>query len=398
MKKALLLLKMAVVCISVSLVAASCSDDEKNEYQGDNELFISSSTTTSIVDEEGASLLLNITLTKSLSKDVTLTFALANNTVNSTEIVSLSTNSVTIQAGSKTASLNINARNTGLLSADKNVEVNLASTTDTDIKLKAAFIVTVKPRPGDIQLTEQQLALIAGYKTQGLDLMSWIGTVPVTVKVSRPGDGYYEPFLQPDVRTFSGTTQITLSENATANKPVLKMVNNAMGLENYLYDILRAVTVLNTEFWCEQPIPQKTMELTGLSATSSETFSLALDDIELDITSKTISFVSDEVLELFGDLYTAVDFTYSYSAWDRLKALIDQGNQDAIEAQESGGTLYPGYLLNIRDINEYPDSDYWIPTSGSFDTSTGKMTFKFVMEHMDASDYMTIEVTYSAIR
>ena len=41
---------------------------------------------------------------------------------------------------------------------------------------------------------------------------------------------------------------ITLSENATADRPILKMIDNPMGITSFLWEIYRKETVEN-EFW-----------------------------------------------------------------------------------------------------------------------------------------------------
>lgn len=384
--------------IIISITACSDKDDDGG-YKGKNELFVTAESVNVIEDSEEGSLTLNIMLTKALDKDIELKFSLKNNEYNGVDITSLSENPVRIKAGDKTAKVTLKSNNKGILTNERVIEVDLASSTDTNVTLNKVLLITIKPGVGSVLLSDEQLKLIETYKKNGLDITKWIGLIPVKAKIIYPGGDYYAPFLDKYEKTIEGRTAITLSPNATAEKPILKMTRNAMGIEGYLYDILKAITIQNKEFWTNQPMPQQTIKLTGLSEDKAETFNLALDNLILDKASSTISFVSDNVMDIWGEKFTAVDFEYTYSAWDRLKKLIDEGNQDAIDANKSGGTIYPGFLLNLTDISSNGwGGDAWVKPSSSFNTTTGEMKFIFNLDHADGANYIRFEITYSPIK
>ena len=87
--------------------------------------------------------------------------------------------------------------------------------------------------------------MLEGYKAKGLDLSKWIGLIPVKVSVEVPPTDGLESLINGMKKVYTGKTVITLSEDATAEQPILKMTNNPMGLTEFMYDMLRKETVEN---------------------------------------------------------------------------------------------------------------------------------------------------------
>mgnify|MGYP000904622613 CR=1 FL=1 len=390
------------LCIILLTITSCSNSDDDGEYKGKNELFLTVEGTNVLEDSEEGNLILSLMLTRASEQDIEIKLSLKNNEYNNVPITSFVESPVLIKAGEKKAQVTLKSNNKGILTSEQIIEIDLESTSDNNIKLNKSLLITVKPGAKSIVLTEEQLKLIEGYKQDGFDIKTWIGLIPVKVKIVYPGGASFAPFLDRYEKTVEGKTAITLSPNATADKIVLKMVHNAMGIENYLYDILRAETVLNTDFWMKQPAPEMTVKLIGLSESKAETFNLALDNLEMNKANSSISFISNNVkYNMFDDVITAVNFDYSFSAWDRLKKLIDEKNQDAIDANEQGGSVFPGYILNQSSIdsdNWNVGNNTWVKPSSSFDISTGEMKFIFNMDHTNANGYIAFEVTYSSIK
>ena len=100
------------------------------------------------------------------------------------------------------------------------------------------------------QLTEVQQQLIKGYKENlGVDLTKVLGVKKLHERLYFPGYENMQPFAQPFERDLEDYTIITLSEQSTPEKPVLKMTYNPLGLTNYQRYLLYMLTVGNDEFW-----------------------------------------------------------------------------------------------------------------------------------------------------
>ncbi len=389
-----------IFMLSMMLLTFTACDDDDDEYTGNNELFLLADGEKTLVESEDKVIDITVQLTHTAKEDVQITFEFENKTTTDANVLAFETNPVTIVAGEKTAKLKVKSQNKGVVTQNNTLAVKMTSATDEKIILNAPLELTVTPDPQFTPLTEEQLALIKGYQDNGLDLMPWIGVIPVEVKINYPGGGYAEPHTKPYTKSISGKTIITLSENATADNPALVMTENAMGLSEYLYQILKDVTVLDSENWTPQPDPQKVMEMLNWNKDSEETFDVKLDNLVFNKADKTINFVSDnKAKDQYDDYIKAVGFEYNFSAWNRMKKLIEEKNQDAIDKSTNDGTANPEYYLNITNI----DSDEWyeknwVKASSSFDASTGEMKFTFCFDHHNCGDYVKAEVTYTSLK
>ncbi len=78
-------------------------------------------------------------------------------------------------------------------------------------------------------------------------LKKWLGKVQVTTEITRDSDNndlVDSDFPSaPDNKTYEGYSIITLSKNATLDKPVLKIVNNAMGMRDFMWMVFKKETI-----------------------------------------------------------------------------------------------------------------------------------------------------------
>lgn len=386
----------SVVCLSFITFFNSCSDDDdKSEYGGTNEVFLSTVSTTTLNDEEGAELQIKVLLTNRVKEATSITFGINNNLINGIEIVKLSEPTIQIKAGEREGRITIKSNGKNLLTNVMSTEITLISSSLKNLTLNKPLSILIFPKIGMPELTEHQRVLLEGYRNDGYDISKWIGLIPVRVKIAFPGEGSIDAFTLPYVKEFNGQTMITLNESSTPTEPILNMISNAMGIESYLYDIFRQATILDEDFWTRQPAPQISMNLVGLDASKPEIFKLALNNLKLNLKDNTIDFISIRK-NIYDEDISIVGFDYSYSAWDRLLALIQAGNQNAIEADEQGGSLNPAKYLNQSstiDKDEYKGNN-WIKPQSRFNLSTGEMSFIFNMDHLNAGDYIKFEVTY----
>jgi len=381
----------------IMFVFSSCSKDNNNEFLGDNKVFLLTNHIQSVKNNGEDELLIDVQLVTALKQDLHLEFELVNHLFEENALLEIDPPTLIFKAGEKKKQLKIKSLpNVPLVNSQEvilQLRANPAAPT-----LEAPLRITVFPMTAIEQLSQKQIALLDGYKEAGLDLYPLMGNIPVESKVFFPGGGNLISLYQKKELTIQGNTLITLSEHATATKPVLKMVSNAMGIENYLYNLFRQNTIDDKEYWNNDsplapPSPKKIMELVGLSQSSSEVFEVALDSIEIDLKTKKVSYTSHKTID--SSPFQHVGFTYSYSAWDRLKKLLDANNPIAVEHSSMGGSIDPAIYLDNENISmdEYAVQDgNWKPASATLDDKT--LSFEFPLGHYNMADYIFFSIQY----
>lgn len=251
------------------------------------------------------------------------------------------------------------------------------------------------------ELTQAQKGLLENYKAKGMDLSPYIGKLRVKVSVKIPADGSIEGFLKPDEKKYEGFSIVTLSEKSTNDKPILKMIYNPMGLNEFFYFAMRKHTIENKENWYSEytgPAIKGIMELIKWNDKSVESFTSSLDDMIVGAKSsdKSNLMIIGKGEDAYGDSIDVVPFKFIYSAWDRQKKLIDSGNKQAKEYHEQGGSAYPPRYLNNTGVktDEYGNGIF-IESKGTLNFDAKKMKFDFVTSVTDGGDYIVVNVEYS---
>lgn len=374
----------------------SCNDEPGgDDYSGSNKVYLSVDNEAVITENDTTPLTVTVDLTTTRTEMTSLTFAVLDDDKG---VLRLTGNPVSIEPGKKQATFNIVSNNKNLLEQEARFRIAL-STFPQDIQLAEVLEVVVKPNPAIPQLTEEQKTLIEGYKEKyGIDLLEWIGIVNCKTTVNSPADGYTQDFVQAFTKEFTGYSIFTLSEKATAEKPILKITENPFGLTEYLYWVLRKETVENSEYWTQTPSAMGTMQLISWDKDSKESFSVTLDSLvlnDINENSANVDFVKIGEDE-YGDPTSTIPFTYSFSAWDRMKELIDQGNAEAIEYDYTGGSANPTQYLFISPITydcwEVPEN--YLSPKMTFDFKNKKLNCQFVFDHPMAGGYTRITVEY----
>ena len=387
-------------CILAAMAGfMSCEDDNNGNggYEGVNYIYLTSQNDkTTIYETDEEPLVIDVMLTAALEKDLTLTFALTG-----TEgVVSIEGNPVTIKAGEKTGSFNVVSNNANVLEETANYTVALDASTvlPENVELKESLSFVVTPVIVEEQdPTDEKTALLNAYKeSTGIDLTKYIGLVNVSTVITGTDPDSGEP-LEP--RTMNGKTLIELSESATAEAPVLNMTTNAMGIEDYMYQILRSVTVDNDDYWYgEYTMPCYATLMTALNwnKTSEEVFSMSLDGITFGAEG-AIEFLG-QGLNQYEEEITIVPFDYSFTAYDRELAAIESGDFNPSEDPDwmYDATANPYYHLNCDDITEdwYEMDGNWIEASASVSETALTFTFCVYACSLD-SDYTRIVATYT---
>lgn len=390
----------------IAFVAAaftSCSSDN-----GDGEMTNYVQMTAdkaSIAEDDAEGITVSVLLAKAPTTAQTITLSLDNN---EDGIAEITPSTLTLAAGQKTATFSIKSANKSLLVENKVLTLN-ASFSDANMKISGEPLkVTFTPAANMPVLTEAQKQLIEGYKEKyGIDLMRIIGkhNVETTITYNDDDKALYND--NNDTRTITGQTIITLSDYATADTPILKMTTNPMGLHDFLYEMFRKQTVDDAEYFMQSPYGIAAVKASGYDF-NTDVFGCQLDSIVLDPTDMSLHFVGTRA-NLYGTDINVVPFDFSFTAWDRLKALAEAGEEVEVDEDgnksnvalsdiiEMGGTLNPTAWL----VNSPVDEDGWdepaeyVAPTGSIDFSTGKMTFLFPWDFANASGYERISVVYS---
>lgn len=401
------------VLLTAAVASTACNEEKATGYSGTNKIYLTAENNNAvIVESDNTPLKVEVTLTSTVETATTLTFRLEDDTQ---ELLSLEGNPVTIAAGEKSASFQVVSNAKNLLVESTYITLGIdAAQVPEGMELAEALRIRVNPDPAVPELTEEQKALLAGYKEKyGVDLTAFLGVMKCTTTLDIPGDGMTNDFATPiDNKEIPGQTVITLSEESTADMPVLKMTDNPMGLTEYLYWVFRQNTIDDDEFWTqmgEESSQQRLMESINWNSDSKETFNVTLDGIkcqnisasgaDLDILGEAKACSGIKGYEDYEIIYSpVVPFEYSFSAWTRQKELLDAGNAEMIEAYISGGSAEPSYYLFAVSCSQ-EDADDWgfsnlIENKGHIDFEKGEMTFQFNFAHTYAGDYTIAHVTY----
>ena len=382
--------KSIICALAAMLVALGCNKTQDPAYEGTNYIYLSGNSTMNEAQTEA--LAIDVTLTTAPSADLTLDFEIEG----IEGVLSLQGTPLTIKAGEKTAQFSVVSNKAGILKETSVFKIQLAadSKLPEGVSFKEAFTITVEPGSTS-SLTEEQKAIIAAYKEKtGIDLNKYIGLLNVSTVITGTDPDSGEP-LAPV--TVTGVTEITLGESSTADAPVLKMVSNPMGVQDKMYSVLRAVTVEDTEYWANEEIQynQALMKTISWNADSEETFSMSLDNISFD-SEGAISFLGTGYNQ-YGDEITIVPFSYSFSAYDRELAAIENHKWEPTE-EGADATANPAYHLNNEDISDdFLEVGNWKESSAGI-SEDGTLVFRFCvyMCNMDY-DYTRIEASYSPI-
>ena len=386
--------------------SACSSDNNDGDKQMTNYVSISAEGNNIINEDDDEEVKFNILIGNTLTADATINLSLEGNDDN---VATISPSTIALKAGAKTASFTVKSNKKSLLKSDRVLTVK-AIFSDANMKTDGkAVTLTIKPDSDIPVLTAEQQKLIEGYKQNlNIDLTKILGKVKVETLVTFNDDDKIDINDNKETRSFSGVTIITLSEKATADKPVLKMVSNAMGMAAFNYEMLRKKTVEDTEYYTQTPYGQAVMENIKYDF-NKETFTMTLDGIEVNA-DMTLSFTGKKTT-IYEEEITTVPFDYTFSAWTRLKEMADAGKSFIVDDGDSktetpvqdiiagGGTLNPYAFFDNTDVvadaekTEY-NNIFVVPT-GKIDFANGKMTFAFPWYLENAYGCQRVEATYT---
>ena len=397
---------MCMLAMLTGFSACSSSDDNDGDKQMTNYVSISAEGNNIINEDDDDEVKFNILIGNTLTADATINLSLEGNDDN---VATLSSSTISLKAGAKTASFTVKSNKKSLLKSDRVLTVK-ATFSDANMKTDGkAVTLTIKPDSDIPVLTAEQQKLIEGYKQNlNIDLTKILGKVKVVTKVTFNDDDKIDINNNKDTRSFSGVTIITLSEKATADKPVLKMVSNAMGMAAFNYEMLRKKTVEDTEYWTQMPYGKAVMENINYDY-NKETFTMTLDGIEVN-PDMSLKFTGSKV-NVYDKEITTVPFDYTFSAWNRLKAMADANESFVVDEGETktkipvqdiidgGGSLNPYLFFDNTDViadgEETEYKNIYVAPTGKIDFTNGKMTFAFPWYLENTNGCQRVEATYT---
>lgn len=386
--------------------SACSSSDNDGDKPMTNYVSISAEGNNIINEDDDDEVKFNILIGNTLTADATINLSLEGNDDN---VATLSSSTISLKAGAKTASFTVKSNKKSLLKSDRVLTVK-ATFSDANMKTDGkAVTLTIKPDSDIPVLTAEQQKLIEGYKQNlNIDLTKILGKVKVDTKVTFNDDDKIDINNNKDTRSFSGVTIITLSEKATADKPVLKMVSNAMGMATFNYEMLRKKTVEDTEYWTQMPYGEAVMENINYDY-NKETFTMTLDGIEVN-PDMSLKFTGSKV-NVYDKEITTVPFDYTFSAWNRLKAMADANESFVVDEGETktkipvqdiidgGGSLNPYLFFDNTDViadgEETEYKNIYVAPTGKIDFTNGKMTFAFPWYLENTNGCQRVEATYT---
>lgn len=402
-------IKFMLMCMLAMLTGfSSCcsSDDNDGNKPMTNYVAISADGNNIINEDDDEEVKFNILIANTLTADATINLSLEGNDDN---VATLTPSTIALKAGDKTASFTVKSNKKSLLKSDRVLTIK-ATFSDANMKTDGKIVtLTIKPDSDIPVLTAEQQKLIEGYKQNlNIDLTKILGKVKVETKVTFNDDDKIDINDNNDTRSFSGVTIITLSEKATADKPVLKMVSNAMGMAAFNYEMLRKRTVEDTENWTQMPYGKAVMENINYDY-NKETFTMTLDGIEVNA-DMSLKFTGSKVT-MYEEEITTVPFDYTFSAWDRLNAMADANKSFVVDDGDTktevsvqdiidgGGSLNPYSFFDNTDIvTDGENTDYttiYVAPTGKIDFTSGKMTFAFPWYLENTYGCQRVEATYT---
>ena len=392
----------------VFILVAACRNENEDDVQMSNGIALSVVGNAFMAEDDAEGVTLNVLMAFAPTKDETITLTLEGN---EGDIVHLDHSVLHFKAKQKEATVKVISNAKHALSVPKTMSIAIGKTSNPRMKAADEGVKIMVTPDADIPvLTPEQLKLIAGYKEKfGFDLTSVLGKVPVEATVLFNTKDKEEFFKGQAQASFKGFSIITLSEKATADAPILKIVDNPMGLTSFFYDVLKAKTVEDHEFFLQQPYGSAVVQAIHYDATK-EQFSMSLDGIKLIPASGGVEFVVQRP-NAYEETISTLPFFYRFSAWERVKELRDKGTliyvkengktvgyQITDEFLLAGGSIDPQRWLGISDISRdtygNAPSD-WVTPKGHIDFAKGTMTFVFPWDFEAANGYEQVRVTYT---
>lgn len=384
----------------LSLTLVACGDDDNGSSGSIKNFWTLTKENKTLYDNDTEGVKLTVTLAYTAEENITLTPEITAD-AEYLDAFELSTSAVLIEKGQKTADFYLRAKENKMISKAGNITVGFKAV--AGLNSGEALLVSVTPKIA-VELTADQLKLVEKWQEKyNIDVRQFIGALNVKTTITF-GDDDKDQFNDgnDNIVYSQEVAGITISDEATEDKIVLKMTANPMGMTEFIRKMYAAVTIEDEEYWQENPYAQALLPLVK-DEISMSGFNVTLDNIVIDPEKKTITFVGK------NDDIAIIPFEYDYPAWNTLLKMADEGKNVAVNEGEtdveypitdlldSDGTLNPYHYLGNSDVttDEYEGTNFVEPTA-TFDADT--MTFNFSWDFGAGSwlyDYVKVNVVYT---
>ncbi len=398
--------------LSLFLVFLTACSDEKELVRCSNYIKISTQSATTFTEDSENPVVVDVMLAYTLDKPETISFELVGN---EGEVLAIDTPQLDFQAGEKVKQLKVYSNRKSKLNMQQVITLKVKDYTAENMRpWEDGLSLIVKPDVAIPELTEEQLELIRGYKERmNLDLSRLIGRLSCHVRVIFPieevGEEGETIFSDKEVQEFEATSIVTLSESATSDKPILKIVDNPMGCASIQRSVLLKEIAIHNQVGTSFP---SVVETLGYNP-EKETFHVALDSLVV-LPNCKVEFART-VVDAYGNPIIGVPFIYSFSVWERQQKKAEEGAtvdvvvkdpstgevlftepETPMEALiEQGVTFRPDYHLISSDISSDSwDSGMWKAPKSAVDFKKGTWNFEYSWDHPYSSGWTLVEVTY----
>ena len=398
--------------LSLAVVFLMACSDEKERVRCSNYIKISTQSATTFTEDSEMPVVVDVMLAFTLDRPESVSFELVGN---EGDLLYIDNPRLDFQAGDKVKQLKVFSNRKSLVNLQQVVTLRVKDFTAANMApWEEGIRLTVKPDAAIPELDEEQLEMIRGYKERlGLDVERLMGRLQCKVRVIFPIDEVGEDgetvFSDKEVQEFQAESIVTLSEEATSERPVLKMVDNPMGWTSIVWKVLQKEIAINNQVGTSFPSVVEALAYQP----EKESFHMALDRIRLNADGG-VDFVGP-MPDAYGDTITVVPFEYSFSAWKRQKQMADEGKTVDVVVKdpstgevlytepetpmasliEQGMTFNPEYHLISSDISaDGWESGMWKEPKSKVDFDKGSWDFAFSWDHMNSSGWTLVEVSY----
>ncbi len=387
----------------LSLTFVSCSKDDNEEKSQITNFWTLSKENKTLYDNDTEGVKLTVTLAYTPESDITLTPSMTGDQA-CLEAFELSTKSVKIAKGTKTAEFAVRAKANKMLSAKGSLTIGFEDLPN----MNRGETLTVSAEPKiSVELTEGQMKMVSKWQEKfGIDMRQFLGALKVKTTITFGDDDKAQFNNGENQVVFENDPGIvTVSDEGTDDQIVLCMSTNPMGMVPFMRNMFEAVTLKDETYWQANPYAQALLPLVK-DKTDINNFVAMLDNIVVDPAKKTLAFVAPN-----EEGTMLVPFVYSYPAWEALVQMAAEGKEVEVDEGESSatypisdllnsdGTLNPYYYLGNSDVSEdvYGGSNF-IEPAGTFNLSDNTMTFSFSWDFGAGSwlyDYVKVNVVYT---
>ena len=420
MKSYKFLASAASLLMAVAMV--SCDKDNNDDDKIlSNHVYFTTEGPTTLVQGSGMTVDVHLTLSQAVAEATSFELTASGEAA---DCIAFDPETVTVTAGTNTADFTVSLTDNVKLTKEAVAAIEIKNLNEDAFDVRATVRLSVLPAA---QYSEEEAAFAQAFQAANdVDLLSLFGDLTLAGTIEFPGGGNLYSFTEPTTINLSGTSSIHLNPASTMERVIIDMTANPMGMNDYLHDSFRKLTIEDKEFFALDDEDNfggpQLMNLINWNENTNETFKATISGMVLDFApdhkTATVSFVTEGenfYLNPEGEPFVdsegepiymtwndnRIGFEYSYTAWDRNLEKIVGGDPTAIELLGYGISAHPGAWLGMSSVlddewllEEDGEVSLYCQPTGVIDFEAGTMTFEFPFDHADQYGYSRVKVTY----